>query len=233
MMSVPTIARPHAMPAPIAWFTTCPACPSTNPSDSSFPEESLKLSFTALVAKTPVNRAPSVPPMPCTPKASSESSYPNFCFTAATIQKHTIPARNPISSAGNGFTKPEAGVIATSPATQPEMPPSTLGLPLCSHSAITHPSAAAAAPKCVATNALLAKPEAASALPALNPNQPTHNRHAPMKLITRLCGFIESLGKPNRLPRYSAQINAETPDVMCTTVPPAKSKVGTFPPSAA
>ena len=31
--------------------------------------------------------------------------------------------------AGNGFTKPEAGVIATSPATRPEMPPSTLGLP--------------------------------------------------------------------------------------------------------
>src|SRR5579871_6277718 len=118
-----------------------------------------------------------------------------------TIQKQTMPARNPINSAGNGFTKPEAGVIATNPATQPEMPPSTLGLPLCSHSANTHPSAAAAAPKCVATKALLARLEAASALPALNPNQPTHSRHAPIKLITRLCGFIESLGNPSRLPR--------------------------------
>ena len=91
---------------------------------------------------------------------------------------------------------------------------------------MTHPSAAAAAPKCVATKALLARPEAASALPALNPNQPTHNRQAPMKLITRLCGFIESLGNPSRLPKYNAHTSAETPEVMCTTVPPAKSKHG-------
>ena len=60
--------------------------------------------------------------------------------------------------------------------------------------AAIQPSAAAAAPKCVATNALVARPDAASALPALNPNQPTHSRHAPMKLSTRLCGFIGSLG---------------------------------------
>src|SRR5690348_2225934 len=105
-----------------------------------------------------------------------------------------MPARKPISSAGNGFTKPEAGVMATRPATQPEIAPSTLGLPLCSHSAITQPNAAAAAPKCVATKALVASPEAASALPALNPNQPTHSRQAPIKLSTRLCGFIGSCG---------------------------------------
>ena len=36
--------------------------------------------------------------------------------------------------------------------------------------------------------------DAPSALPALNPNQPTHNRQAPMKLSTRLCGFIGSSG---------------------------------------
>src|SRR5437899_100237 len=95
-----------------------------------------------------------------------------------------------MNSAGIGFTNPEAGVIATSPATAPEMPPSTLGFPCPIHSAPSHPSVAAAAAKCVATKALVARPEAPSALPALNPNHPTHSRHAPMKLSTRLCGFI-------------------------------------------
>jgi len=33
-----------------------------------------------------------------------------------------------------------------------------------------------------------------SALPALNPNQPTHSRHAPITLSTRLCGFIGVFG---------------------------------------
>src|ERR1017187_6662935 len=105
-----------------------------------------------------------------------------------------MPAHSPMASAGNGLTKPEAGVMATSPATAPEMPPNTLGLPLWIHSAPIHPSAAAAAPKCVATNALVAKPDAARALPALKPTHPTHRRLAPMTLITRLCGFIGSPG---------------------------------------
>src|SRR5581483_3702383 len=103
-----------------------------------------------------------------------------------------MPARKPISNAGNGCTKPDAGVMATNPATQPEMPPRTLGFPDLNHSASSQPSAAAAAPKCVATKALVASPDAESALPALNPNQPTHNKQAPIKLITRLCGFIGS-----------------------------------------
>src|SRR5437867_12654270 len=103
-------------------------------------------------------------------------------------------------NAGIGLTKPEAGVMATRPATAPEIAPNTLGLPVVIHSAMTHPRVAVAAAKCVATNALVASPEAESALPALNPNHPTHNRHAPMKLITRLCGFMPS-GYPTRLPR--------------------------------
>ena len=35
----------------------------------------------AFAAKTPVRSAPSVPPIPWTPKASRESSYPNFRLT--------------------------------------------------------------------------------------------------------------------------------------------------------
>src|SRR5215469_16122282 len=135
--------------------------------------------------------------------------------------------------AGIGVTNPEAGVIATSPATAPEIPPRTLGLPLRIHSAPAQPTAAEAAAKCVATKALVARLPAPSALPALNPNQPTHSKHAPIKLSTTLCGNIGCFGYPRRFPRYRAQTNADTPDVTCTTVPPAKSSVGKRPPSEA
>src|SRR5664279_1389644 len=110
------------------------------------------------------------------------------------MKKQPTPATSPMNSADMGPTKPDAGVMATSPATHPEMAPSALGLPLRIHSATDHPMAAAAAPKWVATNALVARLPALKALPALNPNHPTHNRHAPMKLITTLCGGINSLG---------------------------------------
>src|SRR5580692_7608708 len=123
-----------------------------------------------------------------------------------------------MASAGIGPTNPAAGVIATSPATAPDIAPSALARPFLSHSAALQPSAAAAAAKCVATNALVARLLAASALPALNPNQPTHSRHAPIKLSTRLCGGIGCFGYPTRLLKYNAQTSAETPEVMCTTV---------------
>src|SRR5579864_3706637 len=149
------------------------------------------------------------------------------------MKKQTIPATNPIRSAGKGFTNPEAGVMATNPATAPEIPPSTLGFPLRIHSTSSQPSTAEAVAKCVATNALVASADAATALPALNPNQPTHSRQAPITLSTMLCGFIGSEPKPFRFPRYSAQTKAETPELTCTTVPPAKSKHGIFPPRKA
>src|SRR5579859_192286 len=105
-----------------------------------------------------------------------------------------------MTRAGIGPTNPAAGVMATSPATAPEMAPRALALPFLIHSARPQLRAAAAAAKWVATNALEAKEPAASALPALNPNQPTHNMHAPMKLRTRLWGGMGCLGKPVRLP---------------------------------
>src|SRR5438093_8602306 len=123
--------------------------------------------------------------------------------------------------------------MATSPATAPEIAPSALARPFLNHSAALQLSAAAAAAKCVATNALVASELEASALPALNPNHPTHSRQAPMKLSTRLCGGIGCFGYPVRLPRYSAHTSADTPDVTWTTVPPAKSSVGNRPPSVA
>src|SRR5580698_1522741 len=101
-------------------------------------------------------------------------------------------------SADIGCTKPEAGVIATNPATAPEIPPSMLGLPEWSHSPSIQLNAAVAAAKCVATKALVARPDAASALPALKPDQPTQSMQAPTTLSTRLCGLIGSDGYPER-----------------------------------
>src|ERR1700749_1191119 len=93
-----------------------------------------------------------------------------------------------------GLTKPAAGVMAPSPATDPEIAPRALGLPLRIHSAPHHPMTAVAAAKCVATKELVARLPALSALPALKPNHPTQSRHAPIKLSTILCGGMGCLG---------------------------------------
>ena len=76
-----------------------------------------------------------------------------------------------MQNAAGIVTKPEAGVIVAKPATMPEATPSTLGLPLNSHSIVAHPNAPDAAEKCVAANALVASAPAFTALPALKPNE--------------------------------------------------------------
>src|SRR5207248_5769317 len=176
----------------------------------------------AFQAKRPVASAPQVPPTPCTPTTSSESSYPSRAFRWQPA-KQSIPATPPMISAASGPTNPQAGVIATRPATAPEAVPSAVGFPRSFHSATIQPSAAAAAPVLVARNALAASPEASSALPALNPNQPNQSSPAPINVSGRLCGGIGVWGYPFRLPIISAQTSAEVPDERCTTVPPAKS----------
>src|ERR1700722_14380904 len=95
------------------------------------------------------------------------------------MKKQNTPAMSPIHRADIGVTNPEAGVIATSPATAPEIAPSAEGLPCRIHSATLQPIAAAAAPKCVATNADAASVPELKAELALNPNQPTHNTQHP------------------------------------------------------
>ena len=56
----------------------------------------------------------------------------------------------PMKIAFIGFTKPQAGVIATSPATAPVAAPRTVGAPRCRHSmsAQVNPAAAAAMGRC-------------------------------------------------------------------------------------
>src|SRR5262247_2678995 len=122
------------------------------------------------------------------------------------------PATPPMIKAAIGLTNPAPGVMATKPATAPEIAPKTVGLPKRIHSTATQPKAAAAEAKCVATNALVAKLFAANALPPLKPTQPTQSKQAPMKLKVRLCGFIASCGNPTRLPTYNAQTSAEIPE---------------------
>src|SRR5215468_3550139 len=100
------------------------------------------------------------------------------------------PATAPIKMAAIGVTNPAAGVIATSPATAPEAAPRTVGLPRDDHSVNIQPSAAAAVALLVVMKACAARPLAASALPALKPNQPNHSRLAPITVSGRLCGGI-------------------------------------------
>src|SRR5580658_1734339 len=100
------------------------------------------------------------------------------------MKEQKTPAMRPMARADMGCTKPDAGVMATSPATAPEMAPRAVGLPLWIHSATVQPRAAAAAAKWVLMKAEVASGLAARAEPALNPNQPTQRRQAPMKLRT-------------------------------------------------
>src|SRR5262245_39076587 len=94
----------------------------------------------------------------------------------------------PIERLPEASTKPEAGVTATRPATAPEINPSRLGFLRKIHSATIQERAALAAAICVATIAMPARPSAATAEPALKPNQPTQSRAAPMVERPRLCG---------------------------------------------
>ena len=81
---------------------------------------------------------------------------------------------------------------------------------------------AAAAAVLVTRSAFAARPLAATAEPALKPNQPNHRRPAPRTVIGMSWGSIRS-PLTTRRPIRSATIRADTPDEAWTTVPPAKS----------
>ncbi len=71
--------------------------------------------------------------------------------------------------------------------------------------------------------AMPASPLAASAEPALKPNQPNQSSPEPSITSGRLCGRIGSFLKPIRLPSTRQSARPATPALMCTAVPPAKS----------
>src|SRR6188508_3219894 len=115
-------------------------------------------------------------------------------------KKQTTPAVRPMTTAPIGPTKPDAGVIVPKPATIPVTMPRTLGLPNLIHSMAIQTVAPAAAAVCVTSIAMPALPLAASALPALKPNQPTHSNDAPETVIVRLSDGMDVFGNPVRLP---------------------------------
>src|SRR6266511_937875 len=131
-----------------------------------------------------------------------------------------MPAAMPMQSEPRGPTKPDAGVMATRPAMAPVQMPTTVGLPRIIHSTSIQVNAAVAVAICVTSMAMPACMPAVTAEPALKPNQPTHNSEAPMKVSTMLWLGPVSL----RLPRTRHAISPATPELMCTTVPPAKSR---------
>src|SRR5436190_42297 len=94
------------------------------------------------------------------------------------------PARSPIIMAEFEFTKPQAGVITTRPATTPEQKPRTLGLPLSTHSSMAQTNPAVAAARVVVVKAFAAITSAPSAEPALKPYHPTQSIPVPMAHIT-------------------------------------------------
>ena len=83
---------------------------------------------------------------------------------------------------------------------------------------------AAAAAMFVLTNACAARPLAPRADPALKPNQPNHRRPVPSMLSGSECGRrrVAAAGRGASRARGRAP-RATTPELMCTTVPPAKS----------
>src|SRR5689334_21896652 len=98
------------------------------------------------------------------------------------------PAATPITTAPVGSTKPQAGVITTRPPTAPEQRPSTLAFRRNKYSSPPQVKEATAVASVVVVNALAAIASEPSALPALNPYQPTQSMPVPIMQSTMLCG---------------------------------------------
>ena len=84
--------------------------------------------------------------------------------------------------------------------------------------------AAAAVAICVLIIAVAARDPAESADPALKPNQPNQSIPAPKSTSGILCGRIGSRLNPSRFPKTIASARAAAPELISTTVPPAKSR---------
>src|SRR5664279_4203796 len=187
------------MPTALAWIQSCAMYPGysvlpvTQSATMLGPPRSGE-------TKMPVSNAPRMPPTAWTPNTSSVSSTFSRCFRPLTPHRQTRPAAMPITNAPGMPTLPAAGVMATSPATAPDAAPSIDGLPLNIHSPNVHDNTAQAVARYVLMNASAAEPLASSADPALKPNQPNHSSDAPIMVIGRFAGAIDSLPKPMRLP---------------------------------
>src|SRR3954469_25687731 len=138
----------------------------------------------------PVAIAPTMPPTQWMPNTSRLSSYPSAFLTLEQATKQTAPTTSPSTPEPIGPAQPAAGGTATRPAIAPDSRPGSDGLPCAPHSTNNQGKPAAA----VATNVLIIAsavlPLASRLEPALNPNQPTHSRAAPISVIVSECGAI-------------------------------------------
>src|SRR5580765_5877942 len=87
-----------------------------------------------------------------------------------------------------GDTKPAAGVIVASPATEPVSRPRDFGLRDVVHSTKNHHMPANAAARSVLRNAVAVVESTLNSLPALKPYQPNHSRPVPSATSGMLCG---------------------------------------------
>src|SRR5919197_2860591 len=101
-----------------------------------------------------------------------------------------MPTANPIAKACSTLTYPDAGVIPASPAIAPFIAAMILGLCVLIQESATHTRAETAEAIWVTITVFPATPPEASALPALNPNQPNHKREDPSTAIGILCGTM-------------------------------------------
>jgi len=128
----------------------------------------------------------------------------------------------PTKIAPTGVTEPQAGVIATRPVMAPDAAPTPVTWPVLIFSTASQASTAEQVQTKVVTITIDAEVPAASAEPPLNAYQPAHSRPAPSSVSGTLCG----LRLPNQtdLPSTIATASAAAPALMCTAVPPAKSR---------
>src|SRR3989337_2069956 len=143
--------------------------------------------FTAVLASNAVMIIPTAPPTPWqgnTPNVPSKGVLDFQCTTTLLM----IAANVPINKLEGIVTNPAAGVIATNPTTEPIQKPTAEGfLPLAASKRI-HASPAAAAAVLVVAKAEAAKAPAPTALPALKPNHPNHNKPVPKRTNGMLAG---------------------------------------------
>mmetsp|Transcript_9057 Transcript_9057/g.29752 ORF Transcript_9057/g.29752 Transcript_9057/m.29752 type:complete len:274 (+) Transcript_9057:154-975(+) len=172
-------------------------------------------------AKTPRAIVPTKPPTPWTPNTSSESSYLKVFLMVVEKTRQMMPLQMPMRRAPTGPTNPAAGVTAARPATAPVQMPTSETLPVSARSWSVHTAAATDADTWVATHAKAASAPATTAEPPLNPNHPTQSIPVPRQVRTRLLHAISFF---SRGPHLMAATSAPMPAVMCTTMPPAKSK---------
>src|SRR5262249_17235556 len=90
-----------------------------------------------------------------------------------------MPAAMPMHSEPSGPTKPDAGVMATRPATAPVQMPTTVGLPRIIHSTSIQVNAAVAVAMCVTVMAMPACMPALTAEPGVKPDTAAPQQRGP------------------------------------------------------